>query len=116
MEIMMRNFRSNQRGGWLLKILFIAIGLSVIGSFLPKAENSSSSSSSKDNERLADGLTRGQWKSRCERVAAASNECAAASRFQDCLKIRVGEMDAVMAQTYCVGDTPNWFLMGAKPE
>lgn len=55
-----------------------------------------------------------EWENRCERFAAAKNECAVASSVSKCIEVKVGYMDFEMGKIYCDGNKPNWFLMGEK--
>lgn len=64
--------------------------------------------------RTPDGLTKQEWNQRCIRYAAARSDCATAARVSKCVEIKVGEVEAGMAEIYCSGSTPNFSLMGTK--
>ena len=93
-------------------IIFLTIlWLIIMFNQKPHDGNSSSTSSS---ENAPDGLSRAQWERRCQQYSSARNECAVAANVTNCIEIKVGTTAAVMAQSYCSGETPNWSLMGMK--
>lgn len=65
--------------------------------------------------RTYGGLTEPQWVQRCEKYAEAIFSCATAANVSKCTEIRMGGYSEFgMAQIYCDGSTPNWYLMGGK--
>jgi len=55
-----------------------------------------------------------EWESRCQRFAAAKDQCAVANSISNCMLVKVGSLDFEMGKVYCDGSKPNWFLMGKR--
>ena len=55
-----------------------------------------------------------EWESRCQRFAAAKDQCAVAASVANCMVIKIGSFDFEMSNIYCDGSKPNWFLMGKR--
>lgn len=100
---------------WWQKLIVVYLAIAIPYSCASKdneGDSGANVSQSENDDIERGGRTKTQWMNFCRRVEDVKKECAVAANIGECVKIRAGAEDAMMAQTYCSNGEPLYNLMG----